>query len=315
MNVPPDEISKKTAKKQSLTGHAEQAKQVELFWHSKPCDSDLSDSAPGSREYFAEIERDRYRLQYHIPEVLAKIQWRDKQVLEIGAGVGTEGRQMVSRGARYCGINLDQGSTDITAQALAAFSLPGTALKMSATELQFGDASFDVVFSFGVLHHIPDVDRAIPEIFRVLKPGGELLIMVYNRSSINYRVEIRILRKLFLRLLVLPGMTGLFAALGFPREKLARHRVLYLTSKSMSEQEWLSRNTDGPDNPYSQVYDKHEAERLLGKFEVLSNEVYFFDYRHWGLLGRAMPKFVTHALGRRWGWHRVVHARKPISTH
>lgn len=294
-----------------MLSRADQQKSVEAFWNQKPCDSDRSARERGSREYFMEIERDRYSLQEHIPRVLDKIEWRGKSVLEIGTGVGTDARQLIRRGANYHGINVDQGSADITARALSSFSLPGRVEQMSATQMCFADHSFDAVYSYGVLHHVPDVERALREIHRVLKPGGELLMMVYNRSSINYYVEILLLRKMFLRLLGLPGATALLGLLGFPRDKLARHRELYRHSRSMSAQEWLSRNTDGPDNPYSRVYGKTEVQRLLRNFEILSNEVYFFDHRHWGIVGRLLPRSMVRALGRWWGWHRVVHARKP----
>jgi hypothetical protein len=78
----------------------------------------------------------------------------------------------------------------------------------------------------------------------------------------------------------------------------------------MKDDEWLSRNTDGPDNPYSRVYGAEEAQALLSAFRMTGNEVYFFDYRHWGALGRLLPESCRRALGRRWGWHRIVHAEK-----
>lgn len=174
----------------------------------------------------------------------------------------------------------------------------------------FENGYFDIVYSFGVLHHIPEVDKSIAEIYRVLKPGGELIIMLYNRASINYYIEIMLLRKIALRLLALPGVVNLFKFLGFPKEKLQRHVEIYRLSRSMDKREWLSRNTDGPDNPYSRVYGKEEAEKLLCDFKIKSNKVYFFDYRHWGFLGRMLPGKVVSFLGSRWGWHRVVYAIK-----
>ena len=283
---------------------------VREYWDSNPCDSDLSGVDRASREYFLEIERKRYALQPHIPEILSRIDWGGKRVLEIGAGVGTDARQLIGRGAVYTGINVDRGSTEATAQALRAFSLSGNAVQCDATSLGFRDGTFDVVYAFGVLHHIPDVRKAVAEIRRVLKPGGELLLMLYNRNSINYFVEIMWLRKLGLRLLSMPGATALLQSMGLPRKKLERHKELRRQRGRMSDHEWLSRNTNGPDNPYARVYDADEAQELLSVFHIESNEVYFFDHRHWGALGRLVPKRIRRVLGRRWGWHRVVYARK-----
>lgn len=283
---------------------------VREYWNARPCDSDQSERTPMSREYFLEIERRRYALQPHILEVLSTMDWRGKRVLEIGAGLGTDARTLIGKGGVYTGINVDPASTEATSQALRVFSLPGNALRCDATRLDFADGSFDVVYSFGVLHHIPDVASAVAEIHRVLKPGGELLVMLYNRTSINYAVEIMLLRKLGLRVLALPGAMSLLERLGLPRRKIARHAELARRLKKMTDAEWLSRNTDGPDNPYSTVYDASQAAALLSAFRITRNEAHFFDHRHWGPLGRLLPAGACRLLGRRWGWHRIVHAHK-----
>jgi SAM-dependent methyltransferase len=285
---------------------------VRRYWNDAPCDSGLSDHDPSSRGYFLDIEHQRYALQAHILDhVLSKIDWRGKRVLEIGSGVGTDARRIIRMGGDYTGINVDRGSTEATARALRAFSLPGKVRHGDATALDFRDGAFDIVYAFGVLHHIPEAGRAVAEIHRVLKPGGQLLVMLYNRASINYVIEIMFLRKLAVRMLCIPGMISLLDWMGLPRRKLERHAELYGSVKSMTDAEWLSRNTDGPDNPYSRVYDEREAAELLAAFQIESNDSYFFDYRHWSVLGRLMPGSVRAALGRRWGWHRILCARKP----
>ncbi len=283
---------------------------VRRYWDGKPADSEYSDKDRLSLEYFREIERRRYALQPHVPRLLSGFDWAGKRVLEIGTGVGTDARFLIGRGALYTGINIDQSSTDATARALSLFGLPGVVQRGDATALEFRDESFDAVYAFGVLHHIPEAARAVSEIRRVLNPGGNLLAMVYNRTSINYAVEIMFLRKLGVRALAVPGALALLGALGLPRDKLERHVELWRGQGRMSDEEWLSRNTDGPDNPYSRVYDAAEAAALFSAFEIRSNQPYFFDHRHWGPLGRALPRGARAALGRRWGWHRVVHAVK-----
>jgi SAM-dependent methyltransferase len=163
-----------------------------------------------------------------------------------------------------------------------------------------------------VLQHIPEAARAVAEIERVLTPGGELLVMLYNRSSINYALEIMLLRRLGVRLLAIPGMIGVLARLGLPRATLERHREIHRQRGNMSREEWLSRNTNGPDYPWCRVYGAREAEELLSGFEILRHEVRFFDHRHWGVLGRLLPPWLRRTLGRRWGWHRILHVRKPV---
>lgn len=284
---------------------------VERFWDAKPCGSDTSDEAQYSVEYFREIQTHRYELEPHILDVLSSRSLQGKRVLEIGTGVGTDARTIIGKGALYTGINVDAGSCEATQRALEVFGLSGRVRQASAVDIPFSDGEFDVVYSFGVLHHIADVDRAVGEIRRVLKPGGQLIIMLYNRTSINYQVEIRHLRKWGLRLLGLPGVLSIMQHLGLPAAKLERHLELSRAIGRMTDEEWLSRNTDGPDNPYSKVYDGAEAAELLAGFEGIEQEVRFFDYRHWGPVGRVLPQKIRRALGSRWGWHRIVWAVSP----
>lgn len=296
---------------ETIRVRTEKERQVELFWDSSPCDSKRSAISPSNVDYFLEIERDRYEHQPHIPRLLDTMDWRGKRVLEIGTGVGTDARQLIKRGAIYTGVNIDRGSTELTKSALTRFGLPGVVQQADATALPFASNSFDAVYSYGVLHHIPNIQQAVSEIYRVLKPGGDIVFMVYNRSSINYHIEIMLLRRFFVRLLSVPGVIGALVAMGLPRETLERHRQLYKANGRMDKGEWLSRNTDGPDNPYSRVYSHSEIERELCMFEIIRNQAYFFDHRHWGPIGRALPSKVRYALGRLWGWHRVVYGRKP----
>jgi ubiquinone/menaquinone biosynthesis C-methylase UbiE len=289
---------------------ADRRKEVENFWDNKPCDSERSHKVHGSKEYFQEIEEDRYKYQSHIIDVLNGIDWHGRKVLEIGTGVGTDARVIVGKGADYTGINIDQGSVDLTKKALDTFLLAGKVQRCDATSMIYKDGVFDVVYSFGAMPCIPDLDKAIEEIYRVLKPGGEVVALLYNKSSINYHVEIMFLRKISRHLLVIPGVIRILQLLGLPRDKLEGHLKLYRNAKNMSDQEWLSRNTDGPDNPFICVQDAQETNRLFARFEIVSHQVYFFDFRHWGILGRLLPKSVVNFLGKRWGWHRVIHAKK-----
>lgn len=285
--------------------------EVAAFWNAEPCDSENSLLSPSTQQYYLEIEADRYAHQGHILDILNWLEWKGRNILEIGTGVGTDARQMIVRGANYHGINVDSGSCETTRSALEVFGYVGDVQNMSATEMSFESGRFDTVYSFGVLHHIPDVQKAVSHIHRVLKPGGHLLFMVYNRSSINYQIEIRYLRRWMLKILTLPWLIAFFGKIGFPKEKLQRHVELFEKFGKMDDAEWLSRNTDGPDNPYSLVYGRDEIPPLLGEgFRVLRNEVYYFDWRHWGVLGRILPKALVGWLGKRWGWHRVVLAQK-----
>jgi SAM-dependent methyltransferase len=289
-------------------------REVEQFWDAKPCDSDTSQKELYSQDYFGEIEAYRYSLQSHIPVLLNSLCADGKRVLEIGTGTGTDARNIISLGGIYTGLNVDAGSSEMTRTALEVFGKSGEVWHASALKIPCADETFDIVYSFGVLHHIPAVENAVEEIRRVLKPGGLVVVMLYNRDSINYRLEIRHLRKWGLALLGAPGLVSVLARLGLPRVKLNRHLELRSELGTMSDEEWLSRNTDGPDNPYSRVYDESDAEALFVEFEQVDQYVRYFDYRHWGVVGKLIPARLRNVMGNLWGWHRIVTARKPLKS-
>ena len=145
---------------------------VKKFWNDKPCDSEVSCLSPETQAYFEEIERERYAYQRHILDCFDQIDWHNKKVLEIGTGVGTDARQLIARGAAFHGINVDEGSCAMTRRAFAVFGVPGTVEQMDATAMQFPDATFDVVYAFGVLHHIPEVSKAVAEFIGCLDTLG-----------------------------------------------------------------------------------------------------------------------------------------------
>lgn len=282
---------------------------VQSFWDANPCGSDLVEPGEGWSDAHAEA---RYTLESHIPEIARFGEFRDRDVLEIGCGIGADALQFARHGARYTGVDLSERSVAMTRARFEEAGLNGRFLVTDAERLPFDDASFDHVYSFGVIHHSPDTEAIVAEIRRVLRPGGTVTVMVYNRASINYRVEIMVLRKVFKRVLTPPWAPRLVARLtGLPGAKLERHREMYLAHPDVTAEQWVSMNTDGPDCPVAKVYDEGEAAALFRDFDDVRQEVRFFDWRHWPFLGPALPDSARRALGRRWGWHRVIRARKP----
>jgi hypothetical protein len=145
----------------------------------------------------------------------------------------------------------------------------------------------------------------------VLKPGGTFCVMVYNKDSINYHVEIMFLRKLLRTILLRSFMPQLLSRLtGFEQTKLERHRGIMLSTASMTKEKWISINTDGPDCPLAKVYTAEQARSLFRKFKDVHTEAWFFDHTHWSFIGKATPRTLRNWLGRKWGWHRMVYGRK-----
>ncbi|MDW8238438.1 MAG: class I SAM-dependent methyltransferase [Acidobacteriota bacterium] len=286
---------------------------VRAFWEAHPCNSSYSNRTD-RRAYFEEIERRRFETEPHIPIVAQFDQFKDKDVLEVGCGIGTDGFQFARHGARYTGIDLAPTAVAITRERFELFGIPGRFEVANAEErIPFADASFDHVYSCGVIHHSPDTEAIVREMYRVLRPGGTLCVMIYNKTSINYYLQIMFLRKLFRWLLYPSFMPALVAKLtGFERWKLERHREIMLTRGRLSKQEWISMNTDGPDCPLAKVYTAAEALALFKDFTDVRTEVWHFNRLHWPLIGRLLPERLVQFLGRRWGWHRFVFGRKPL---
>ncbi len=285
--------------------------QVRRFWDENPCGSNLSTEGNRKR-YFIEVESTRYQTERHIPEVARFQEFHDRDILEIGCGIATDGLQFAKHGAHYTGIDLSPASVAIATERFGLYQLEGRLEVANAEKLAFPDKSFDHVYSFGVIHHSPDTRAIVREIYRVLRAGGSFCIMVYNRSSINYHVEIMTLRRLF-RLVLRPKfMTRLVGLLtGFERSKLEGHRRLLVERPKLEKQEWLNMNTDGPWCPLAKVYDAKEAFDLFGDFIDVKTEVRHFDRSHWALIGKLLPDRLCDKLGHRWGWHRIITGRKP----
>lgn len=284
---------------------------VREFWNANPCGSRLSRERELDR-WFEDHRRLRYDAEPHIHEVARFADFAGKDVLEIGCGIGADGLEFARNGARYMGVDLTPKAVETARTRFARAGLPGRFDVANAERLPFASGSFEHVYSFGVIHHSPRTDVIVDEILRVLRPGGTICVMVYNRTSINYRVEIQGLRKLARYALVPRGSPRLISGLtGIEAEKLERHRQIFLSGPRLSKQAWISMNTDGPDCPLAKVYDAREAARLFQGFADVEQEVWYFDRRHWPVVGPRMPDGLARSLGRRWGWHRVVRARKP----
>ena len=157
--------------------------EVREFWEADPCGARHAQAAEGTRQFYDQVEDERNRLEPFIAAFADFASARDRALLEIGVGVGTDFIRFARAGARVTGVDLTQHSVSLVRQRLALEGLTGEVQVADAEQLPFKDAAFDVVYSWGVLHHTPEPDLAIAEAVRVLKPGGRLCLMLYARHS------------------------------------------------------------------------------------------------------------------------------------
>ena len=142
----------------------------------------------GSAAYFADLEQQRYRSHRHLPPWIEGMA-PGRSVLEIGCGVGMDSHRMARHGLKVTGVDLTEVAVRTAQQRFRAEGLAGNFLNADALRLPFPDATFDYVYSFGVLHHAQDTAATIVEVRRLLKPGGEARIMLYHRRSLNELVH------------------------------------------------------------------------------------------------------------------------------
>lgn len=158
-------------------------KLVRDYWEERPCGSDAASATRGTREFFEEIEAHRYQAEPFIRHFADFPRWAGKRVLEIGTGSATDFINFARAGATLSGVDLTTASIELARQRLELEELDGDVRVADAEQLPFADGSFDLVYSWGVLHHTPDTRASIREVRRVLDNGGEARIMLYARYS------------------------------------------------------------------------------------------------------------------------------------
>jgi ubiquinone/menaquinone biosynthesis C-methylase UbiE len=282
------------------------------FWSNAQPGLRFATHEPGTPEFFREVEQHRYALEPHIPAMVDFERWRDADVLEVGCGIGTDATRFARGGARYTGVDQTNRAIGLARERFVLEGLMGTFLPSDATVLPFSDESFDLVYSHGVVHHMTNTQEAVDEMYRVLRPGGTAIVMVYHRGSLNYRFNILVVRRLLAASLAIPRAESLLRRIARAdgdlasghRELLRKYGLRYVMDSAL----FLSNNTDGPGNPLSKVYSPREASDLFRDFSQVQTEVRYLNLRLYPKGDRLSETRVARWLERRIGWHLYIHA-------
>lgn len=288
-------------------------KKVQNFWQSSPCDSWFTTEPPGTPAFYETLDEHRYKVHPRLRAAVGFEKTAGLRVLEIGCGCGSEAELFARAGAHYTAVDLTNAAVSITQRRFRLAKLKGSFVQGDAENLPFADSSFDLVYSHGVLHHTPDTPCTIREVHRVLSPGGRAVIMLYYRSSFNYQVNLRVVRRLRARLLETePGIKLARKIWREPEEELRRHAELMKQDPDayLDMQNMLNRNTDGPDNPLSQVFSRASARRMFWQFPNIKTEVMFWNPNWLPGIGKLLPRSIEDRLASRWGWHLWIYAQK-----
>ena len=159
---------------------------VKDYWNEAACGTGRTEREKFSREYFEEIEEFRYRHEPFIHRFAQFTRWNGKKVLEVGVGAGTDFLQWVRAGASAHGVDLTEEALDNVRHRLEVFGLEAAEVRVcDAEDLPYDDGAFDLVYSWGVIHHSEHMERVFGEIYRTTRPGGTVKIMVYNLRAVH----------------------------------------------------------------------------------------------------------------------------------
>jgi len=260
----------------AATGAAASAADVRAYWDRRPCNIRHSQLTVGSREYFEEVEARKYMVEPHIPGFAQFPRWRGRRVLEIGCGIGTDAVNFASAGARYTGVELSEVSLALTKQRFAVFGLDGEFYNCNAEHLTttLGRRGFDLVYSFGVIHHTPNQRAVVEQARQVVRDDGELRIMLYSEHS-------------WKAIMIEAGFDQPEAQAGCP--------IATPYTRGMIEELLAG------------LFAIESAEQAhIFPYEIEKYVRYEYEIEPWF---KAMPPAMFAALERRLGWHYLVVAR------
>ena len=250
-------------------------------------------SAIGTRQFFESVlaQRSDYE-QPWLFELVPFASYKGKRVLELGCGAGYDAYEFMRQGANYTGIDITPENIERVREHLGHFGLSPKVHEGDAENLPFANASFDIVYSNGVLHHTPDIARSFAEARRVLRPGGTFWVILYHKHSIVYWVNIGLISHI---------LGGRFLRQSF-RHTIAK--VEATTSDAL---------------PIVNVYSRRDVSRLLREAGFHIEEMHVRKFvaedlpPHPALLPlwRRVPQSVLRGIGRYLGWYVVARASKP----
>jgi ubiquinone/menaquinone biosynthesis C-methylase UbiE len=157
---------------------------VHDFWNEASCGEELYLKGEKIKEKYDYQAKERYRLEPEIIDFANFVNYSNKTILEIGVGLGADHQNWALVTPYLYGCDLTERAIEHTKQRLDLHNLQSNLKVADAEQLPYNDAFFDLVYSWGVIHHSPNTPKAIEEIYRVLKQGGAAKIMIYHKYSI-----------------------------------------------------------------------------------------------------------------------------------
>ena len=218
----------------------------------------------------------RYGLQDYMHEAFGFEKFAGKKVLEVGCGSGLDAVEFAKSGAIVTAMDITDNSIALTRALAEEAGVKITVVQAPAGSIPYKDNTFECVYCFGVLHHIPDGEEALQEMHRILKEGGQIMAMLYNRDSLLYAYSIMYL-----------------------------HGVREGQLKGWTEEGLVARYSERIEGcPFTRAYTKHNAVALFegAGFRDVTISV------HYNVIDHPQQRKVKLGLDDKWelGWHLVV---------
>jgi len=264
---------------------------VKDYWNKRPCNLRHSQAEVGTEKYFQEISMRKFFVEPHLIDFADFSSLKGKKVLEIGCGLGAATINFAKAGAEVTALDLSQKSIDIAKKNAESMGvadqiqfMQGNAEKLSEF---LPEKKYDLIFSFGVIHHSPHPDVIVEEAKMYLAPGGQFKVMVYYRYS---------------------------------------WKVFWILAKYGKFQFWrlsdlIARHSEAQTGcPVTYAYSKKSAAKLFENkgFKVKSIDIdHIFPYRIADYVKyryvkvwyfRILPKSVFRFLEKKFGWHLCLTA-------
>jgi ubiquinone/menaquinone biosynthesis C-methylase UbiE len=263
---------------------------VREFWNRRPCNIRHSSCPVGTREYFDEVEARKYFVEPHIPAFADFPRWQGKKVLEIGCGIGTDTISFARHGAAVTAIDLSDKSVELACRRAEIYGVSDRVRfycgNCEELDRVLPAATYDLVYSFGVIHHTPRPEKAVEQVRKFMGAASELRVMVY--SKVSYK------------LFWVMKEAGIW--------DMSRMDAL------------IAENSEAQSGcPVTYTYTQDEARRLLAGFEILEmRKAHIFtwdvdayrryEYRKDAAWGKVSDERLAE-LEKELGWHLLVRAR------
>jgi ubiquinone/menaquinone biosynthesis C-methylase UbiE len=164
-------------------------KKIKDYWNKKPCNINHSDEPSFNKKYFEEVRKKKYFVEKHILKFADFKKYKNKNVLEIGCGIGTDAVEFIRNGARYIGVDYSNKSIEISrkrVEVLKLFKKKPLFIEDNCEELtkiKKIKKKFHLIYSFGVLHHTQNMQKAFNKIHELADKSTEIKIMLYAKNS------------------------------------------------------------------------------------------------------------------------------------